>query len=77
MSADEEQQLSRQGLKALPEHAMVATESEREFAADQRWLGKSPPRPNLLFILADDLGWGDLGSYGSPTICTPNLDALA
>lgn len=77
MSADEEQQLSQQGLKTLPEHAVVATESEREFAADQRWLGKSPPRPNLLFILADDLGWGDLGSYGSPTICTPNLDALA
>ncbi|HKR47971.1 MAG TPA: sulfatase-like hydrolase/transferase [Pseudonocardiaceae bacterium] len=36
-----------------------------------------PPRPNLLFILADDLGWGDLGSYGSPTIRTPNSDTLA
>jgi N-acetylgalactosamine-6-sulfatase len=33
--------------------------------------------PNFLFILADDLGWGDLGCYGHPTIRTPNLDRLA
>jgi arylsulfatase len=34
------------------------------------------PRPNVLLILADDLGWSDLGCYGSE-IQTPNLDALA
>ncbi len=33
--------------------------------------------PNLLLILADDLGYGDLGCTGSRTIATPNLDALA
>ncbi len=34
-------------------------------------------RPNLLFILADDLGWKDLGCYGSTFYETPNLDRLA
>jgi len=33
--------------------------------------------PNVVLILADDLGWGDLGSYGNRTIHTPNLDRLA
>jgi arylsulfatase len=34
-------------------------------------------RPNVLFILADDLGWGDLGCYGQTKIRTPNIDRLA
>jgi len=38
--------------------------------------GASPGRPNILMILADDLGWSDLGCYGGE-IRTPNLDSLA
>ncbi|HEX4125736.1 MAG TPA: sulfatase, partial [Tepidisphaeraceae bacterium] len=33
--------------------------------------------PNILFILLDDLGWKDLGCYGSPFYQTPHLDTLA
>lgn len=34
-------------------------------------------RPNILFILADDLGWADLGVYGQTAFQTPHLDTLA
>ncbi|MBU1822490.1 MAG: arylsulfatase [Bacteroidetes bacterium] len=36
-----------------------------------------PTRPNVLFILTDDQGWGDLSLHGNPILQTPQLDSLA
>jgi arylsulfatase A-like enzyme len=35
------------------------------------------PKPNIIFIFADDWGWGDLGCHGHPWLKTPHLDRLA
>lgn len=40
-------------------------------------LAQGRVRPNFVFILADDLGYGDLGCYGQQTIATPHIDRLA
>jgi arylsulfatase A-like enzyme len=37
----------------------------------------SSSAPNIIYIMADDLGYGELGSYGQTKIETPNLDQLA
>lgn len=52
--------------------AMILCTGHGAFAADD----ENPEKPNIVLILADDLGYGDLACYGSDTIRTPNLDRL-
>ena len=42
-----------------------------------RQVGSSKDKPNIIFIMADDLGYGDLGCYGQAQIKTPHIDRLA
>ncbi|HWB84218.1 MAG TPA: arylsulfatase [Bryobacteraceae bacterium] len=57
--------------------------SRREFlgmaglAATALLRGADRPRPNIIFILADDLGYGDLSCFGQKMFATPNIDRLA
>ena len=37
----------------------------------------SDQKPNIIFILCDDMGYGDLGCYGQQYISTPNIDRMA
>lgn len=45
-----------------------------EMTSDTPWNG---PKPNVIFILADDMGFGDLGFFGNPDVKTPVLDEMA
>ena len=58
-----------QAMRFLPRFAVFALLLSGALAAAER--------PNIIFILADDLGYGDLGCYGQKQIPTPNLDRLA
>ena len=46
-------------------------------AASSNTLQSTGERPNIIYVMADDMGWGDPGCYGATQIPTPNMDRLA
>jgi arylsulfatase A-like enzyme len=55
---------------------LAASASLLSLAASDPARAQAKP-PNIVLVVADDMGWGDLGVYGHPTVRTPNLDRLA
>ena len=55
---------------------LVGMASTQQALARQK-KAKEQTRPNVVFILADDLGYGDLSCYGQEKFETPNIDRLA
>ncbi len=54
-----------------------ALDAGRDTACLAAEVNPAAPRPNIIYIMTDDLGYGDLGCYGQRVIQTPNIDQLA
>jgi arylsulfatase A-like enzyme len=61
--------------------ALLAFGATSSFAAPEEDLGsvaeQTATRPNIVFIMVDDVGYANLGCYGSTSIQTPNIDAMS
>src|SRR3954449_10884697 len=65
------------GLDDQGESEMKAILSAFAVLATAAGTAGAAERPNLIWIMADDLGYGDLGCYNQKVIATPNLDRMA
>ena len=68
MTIDKNLLLASAGLACMP--ALLSAKPSKARKAE-------PSRPNILFIMCDDMGYGDLACYGQPFISTPNIDRMA
>ena len=59
--------------KSIVVLACISLAIASQFVAPAR----AAEKPNILFIFADDWGWGDLSCHGHPYVKTPNIDRLA
>ncbi|MDZ4818555.1 MAG: sulfatase-like hydrolase/transferase [Planctomycetota bacterium] len=56
---------------------LLDEKAAKQPATEARANVKTTKRPNIIFVMADDMGWGQTGYRGHPVLKTPNLDAMA
>src|SRR5271163_2654214 len=66
-----------QTLKSWPARFAAGLVLSAALLAREARSANAPEKPNFIFILADDMGYGDIGPFGSTKNRTPNLDRMA